>query len=744
MAGKTAEPVTKGAAKVPVVMQLEALECGAACLCMVMAYYGKWIPLEQVRRDCGVSRDGSNAANIVMAAEEYGFEADGYRMEPENLREEGFFPCIVHWEFNHFVVCNGFKGNKVCINDPAKGSCTIPFEQFDESFTGVAILMKPGEGFEPSGRKKSIRGFVSERMKGAKAAMYFMAITTLISSLCGILTAIFSRIFLDELLPGKEPQLLIPVLTGMTVLALLQIAAAWIAAVYSIRINGKMDIVGNSTYMWKVFRLPMEFFSQRMAGDIQYRKDANARIASQLVNIFAPLLLNTVMMIFYLVVMLRYSLALTLIGISSVAAQLILSVIIANRQVNITRVMMKYSGKLSGYTVSGMEMIESIKAGGAETGYFEKWSGYQAMMNSQNVNYGKVRYYLGVVPSVISEALNILVTILGVYLVMRGEFTPGMVFAFQGFLAAFMSPAQELISSGQQMQEMRTDMERIEDVMKYPDDAAMEAESGWETENSLETESGLETGDGLETVPPYAKLSGELIMRGVTFGYSRLDEPLIRDFHLELKKGHSVAFVGASGSGKSTLSKLISNLYEPWSGEILFDGKRASQIDRSVFTGSVAVVDQDIILFEDPVADNIKMWDGSIEDFEMIMAARDAQIHTAIMQREGAYRHKMLEGGKDFSGGERQRLEIARVLALDPTLIILDEATSALDARTEADVIHSIRERGITCVVIAHRLSTIRDCDEIIVLDHGSVIERGNHQELLSMHGLYEKLVRSA
>ena len=726
MAKINLEPVTKGVAKVPVVMQLEALECGAACLCMVMAYYGKWVPLEQVRKDCGVSRNGSNAANILGAAERYGFEAGGYRVEPEILRDEGFFPCIIHWEFNHFVVLNGFKGNKVYLNDPARGTCTVSYEQFDESFTGICILLQPGEGFEPSGKRRSVAEFASERLKGVKAAVWFMALTTLITAMTGILSAVFSRLFLDELLPGGDSQLLGPLITGMLVTALIQIAAAWIQAIYTLRLNGKMDIVGSSTYMWKVLRLPMEFFSQRMAGDIQLRKDTNAQIAGQIVNIFAPLLLNTVMMIFYLAVMLRYSAVLTLIGLASVAAQLFLSRVIANKRVNITRVMMRDRGRLSGYTVSGMEMVESIKASGAENGFFEKWSGYQALVNSQNVNFAKINNYLGMVPSLIADTLNILVTVLGVRLVMRGAFTPGMVFAFHGFLASFMSPAKSLISSGQQMQEMRTNMERIEDVMEYPDDVVMKGDTD------------AEPADG-----SYAKLSGDLTMRNVTFGYSPLEPPLITDFNLELKKGNSVAFVGASGCGKSTLSKLISNLYQPWSGEILFDGKPAAEIDRSVFTGSVAVVDQDIILFEDPVADNIKMWDSSIEDFEMILAARDAQIHSTIMQREDGYQHKMIEGGKDFSGGERQRLEIARVLALDPTLIILDEATSALDARTEYDVVRSIRERGITCVVIAHRLSTIRDCDEIIVLDHGNVVERGTHRELMAMQGVYERLVAS-
>ena len=432
------EPITKGVAKVPVIMQMEALECGAACLCMAMAYYGKWIPLEEARKDCGVSRDGSKAANILKAARNYGFEADGYSVEPEDLREEGEFPCIVHWDFNHFVVCNGFKGNKVYLNDPAKGTYTVSMEQFDESFTGVCILLRPGEGFEPEGKQKTVWSFAMKRLTGAKASMWFMSITALIISLIGILTAVFSRIFLDEMLPGKEPQLFWHFIIGLTVLALIQIVASWIQAIYSLRLNGKMDMVGSSTYMWKVFRLPMEFFSQRMAGDIQQRKDTNAQIAGQIVTIIAPLLLNAVMMVFYLVVMLRYSWMLTLIGLAFLLAQFILSRIIAKRRIAITRVMMRDRGKLTGYTVSGMELIEGIKASGAENGYFERWAGYHASVNTQNVYFRKIQYYLGMVPSLVSGLLSVLITVLGVWLVMRGEFTTGMIFAFQGFLSSFM------------------------------------------------------------------------------------------------------------------------------------------------------------------------------------------------------------------------------------------------------------------------------------------------------------------
>ncbi|MFR2457997.1 MAG: NHLP family bacteriocin export ABC transporter peptidase/permease/ATPase subunit [Christensenellales bacterium] len=715
------KPVLKGAAKVPVIMQMEALECGAASLAMVLAYYGKWIPLEQVRYDCGVSRDGSNARNVLRAARSYGLTAKGYRYEPAELKTKGKFPCIIHWNFNHFVVLNGFKGNKAVLNDPARGTYTVPMKTFDESFTGICLMFEPGEEFVPGGKPQSVFGFAKKRLKGAGAAIAFVTMTTIISSLMGIISPAFSRIFLDRLLTGQNPDWVVPFVIALAGMSVIQLIVAWIQSVYSLKINGKLSMVGNSTFMWQVLRMPMDFFSQRMAGDIQGRQSSNASIASSLVETFAPLLLNAGMMIFYLVVMIRYSLMLTLIGLASVLINFGLSTIISKKRINITRVQMRDSGKLAGATVAGIEMIETIKASGAEDGYFEKWAGYQASVNTQQVKFQKLNEVLGLLPSLVSSLCSTAVLMLGVYLAMQGEFTVGMIMAFQGFLSSFTAPAESIISAGQTIQEMRTEMERVEDVMKYPVDV----------QNDAPVDENAE----------YDKLSGCIEMKNVTFGYSRLAEPLITDFNLSLKTGSRVAFVGASGCGKSTLSKLISGLYKPWSGEILFDGKRIDEIDRSVFTGSLAVVDQDIILFEDTIANNIKMWDTSIEDFEMIMAARDAQLHEDIMQREGGYQYKLTEGGKDFSGGQRQRMEIARVLAQDPTIIILDEATSALDAKTEYDVVNSIKNRGITCIVVAHRLSTIRDCDEIVVLDGGRVVERGTHEELMRLGGAYTQLV---
>ncbi len=718
------QPVQGKIAKVPFIMQMEALECGAASLAMILAYYDKWIPLEQVRRDCGVSRDGSNALNVMLAARNYGLEAKGYRYEPDYLRDNGTFPCIAHWEFNHFVVVNGFKNGRVSLNDPARGTVTVSMEEFDQKFTGLCILFSPSESFEPGGKQKSTLEFARKRLIGCGAAITFVITTSIITSLIGVINPVFSRIFMDRLLTGKDPSWHIPFITIMALFGGLQILSQFISTIYSRRLDGKMSIYGTTSYMWKVLNLPMDFFSQRYAGDILSRRAGNASISNSLIYTFAPLALNAFMMVFYLVVMLKNSVILTMIGISSIVINMLISRIISAKRVNIARIQMRDSGKLSSCTTSGIEMIETIKSSGAEDGYFQKWSGYQASVNTQKVKFAKLNQYLGSIPSMVSALTNTIILAMGVFLVMQGKFTIGMITAFQGFLSSFTAPASTFISTGQTMQELRTDMERIEDVMEYPDD-----DNG--------------AGRNVKAEGSYKKLRGAIEMRGITFGYSRLAKPLIKDFSLTLKPGDRVAFVGESGCGKSTLSKLLSGLYSPWKGEILFDGIPMKDIDRSVFTGSLAVVDQDIIMFEDSISSNIRMWDESIKDFEVITAARDAQIHDDIMARDGGYEYRMIEGGKDFSGGQRQRMEIARVLAQDPTIVILDEATSALDARTEYDVVSAIKERGITCIVIAHRLSTIRDCDEIIVLKHGEVVDRGTHEELYAKGGYYKELVQS-
>ena len=721
---KNKTPLEKGVARVPVIMQMEALECGAACLAMVAAYYGKWVPLEQVRRDCGVSRDGSNARSVLVAARSYGFVARGYRYEPESLRAGGKFPCIIHWNMEHFVVLDGFKKDKAVLNDPARGVVTVSMEEFDRSFTGVCLMLEPGEDFAPGGKPKSVLAFARHRLQGAGPAIAFVVLCTLIGALLGIMQPAFSRIFYDRLLTRQNPEWFMPFMAALAVFSCLQVFISGVQTLYSNRINARFAVVGNTSFLWKVLHLPMDFFSQRMAGDIQSRQSSNAGVANALVNTCAPLVLQMIMMVFYFVVMVRYSWPLTLLGLVSIAANMVMARIISQKRINLSRVQMRDAGKLSGATVSGIEMIETIKASGAENGFFGRWAGYQASVNAQQMRAARMEQVLGLIPAVVSLVCSSAITLAGAWLTMQGRFTVGMIAQFQGFLSSFSGPVSSLISAGQGMMEMRTEMERIEDVMQYPDDPAC-------------------TAGGAEEEAPFEKLSGRVELKNVTFGYSRLADPLIRDFNLTLEPGSRVALVGASGCGKSTVAKLVSGLYQPWSGEILFDGRPIQSISRERLTGSLAVVDQDIVIFEDTIANNIRMWDSSIEDFEVTLAAWDAQIYHDIMRRDGGFQNRLTEGGRDLSGGQRQRLEIARVLAQDPTIIIMDEATSALDAKTEFEVVNAIRNRGITCIVVAHRLSTIRDCDEILVMDSGVVVERGTHEELMAKGGRYTQLVTS-
>ena len=723
---KVPQPVTGAVAKVPVVMQMEALECGAASLSMILAYYKRYIPLEQMRTDCGVSRDGSSAKNILRAARNHGLKTKALLIDCEGLKKSAKFPCIIHWNYNHFVVLDGFVKDKAVLNDPARGYVRVPMQEFEKAFTGIYMEFEPTEAFEPAGKPKSMLSFARERLVGSKTAILFVVLTTIITALIGMISPAFQRVFLDRILSKQQPEWLMPLIGAMLALTLLQFIAGCINSVYSMKIEGKLAIISNSRYMWHILRLPMQFYAQRMAGDIADRQKKNESIAKELIRTLAPMVLHALLAIVYFVILLSYSVPLALISLAATIINLFVARMISNKKINVTRVQMRDAGKLAGATVTGIEMMETIKASGAENGYFQRWAGYQASVNTQDVRYARINQMLGVVPELVSTLADSLVLAIGIYLVLNGAFTIGMVTAFKSLMGLFQSPVRSLIDAGQKLQEMRTNMERIQDVMTYEPDISTEAAS-----------------EDPAVADDFSKLTGEVELRNVTFGYSPLAAPLIRNFSMKLKPGSSVAFVGGSGCGKSTLAKLISGLYRPWEGEILLDGKPMDEIRRSVRIGSLAMVDQDIILFEDTIANNIKMWDDSIEDFEMLIAARDAHIHDDIMMRSGGYQYRILEGGKDFSGGQRQRLEIARVLAQDPTIIIMDEATSALDAKTEFEVVQSIRDRGITCIVIAHRLSTIRDCDEIIVMDSGEVVERGTHETLMKNGGLYAELITS-
>jgi len=702
MKDRIRQPKKRGLTRVPVIMQMEEVESGACALAMIAAYYGKWLSPMKVREDTGVSRDGANAANIVKAAEAYGLRAQGFGCTAEELRNIGSFPCIIHWKGRHFVVLRGFFKKRAFIVDPARGALTVPAEEFEESFSGVCLLFEPGEGFRPEGEKKNVFRYARKWLTGAKTATLFVMLTIFIGSMFDFINPLFAGFFMDRVLTGENAGLLMPFLFLLVMAGLIELIVSALGDIYRLKLNARMDVVGSSAYMWKMLRLPMEFFSHRLSGDLILRQQANVDIAASLVDTFVPLLLQAFMMLFFLYFLLEMNVMIALVGLLSVVLNLFVSRYISAKRVNIMRARQRDAGRLASASVNGIEMMESIKSCGGESGFFQNWAGLQAAMNTHEVRYERVSRYLGVIPPLLSAVASASVLFLGVWLIMQGRFSLGMIQVALGLMEAFLDPAESLIFAGQTLQEMRTDMERVDDVMEYPVDRCY-------TDRPLSEEE------------DYSKLTGDLELKHVTFGYSKMAPPILSDASMHVKAGSMTALVGASGSGKSTVARLITGLYEPWSGEILFDGKKTEEIDRNVFKGSVAAIEQNIVLFDDTIEENITMWDESVEDYEMILAARDAGIFDHIMAREGGFEGRLAGGGREFSGGEREQLEITRVLAQDPSILILDEAAESLDAETERRILRSIRARGITCVIIAQRESTLRECDEIYAIKDGHI-----------------------
>ncbi|MFP4661665.1 MAG: NHLP family bacteriocin export ABC transporter peptidase/permease/ATPase subunit [Halanaerobiales bacterium] len=745
----------RGVEKVPTVLQMEALECGAAALAMIFSYNGKNIPLEQLRTDCGVSRDGSKASNILKAARAYGFIAKGYRMEPENLKEKDG-PFIVFWNFNHFLVVEGFYKNKVYLNDPASGPRVVSYQEFDQSFTGIVLTFEPGEDFKQEKNQKSTHNSLKNRFKGSEKALLYILFISLMLVIPGLLIPVFSRVFIDQILLAGKESWLEALLTGIFMTAVLRGILTWLQQYYLLQLETKIAVKSSAAFLWHILRLPIRFFTQRIPGDISDRISGNDRVATLLSRELATALLGCITALFYFILMLYYDPFLSTIGLVVVFINFLFLQLLANKRENINNKLLVERGKVVGTAMSGIQIIETLKATGSESDYFARWAGYHAKWLNSEQEMSRSTQYLIAVPELLQLLTIVVILILGSYRVLSGSMTVGMLVAFQFLMISFISPINDIVGLGSRIQEVKGDMNRLDDALDYEIDPYIENDTDFNDDNidevglnkdevNIAQVKSVTSNDYVDSSSQTAvvKLSGDIKIKELSFGYNPLEDPVVKDFSLELKPGSRIALVGGSGSGKSTIARLISGLYLPWTGTILFDGRERQEIPRMLAANSIAYVDQEVSIYEGTVSENIRLWDDTIPESEVIRAARDACIHELITGRPGAYDSKVEEGGRNFSGGQKQRLEIARALVNNPTILILDEASSALDPRTEKKIDENIRKRGCTSIIVAHRLSTIRDCDEIIVLKDGVIVQRGTHEELKDLDGDYARLIAS-
>jgi len=718
---KQARPV-----KTPTVLQMEAVECGAAALSIILSYYGKFVPLEKLRIACGVSRDGLKATNILKAAREYGLEAKGYAKSIKKLMQLEM-PAIIFWNFNHFLVIEGFTKNKVFLSDPAQGRYHVSHQEFDDAFTGVVLTFKPSEKFEKGNEKKGLLASLSSRVSNSKMSIVYIILASLFLVIPGLVIPSFMKMFIDKYLVNGVAEFVMPLLLVMGGTLIINSMLVYLQQYYLLRLETKLALTTSSKFLWHVFHLPIAFFTQRYSGEIGNRVSLNDKVARLLSGDLANSALNVIVVIFYALLMFSYDVVLTVIGIAMATLNIVALKFVSRARKDGNHRLINENGKLLGTTTSGINMIETLKASGRESDFFTTWTGYLAKVMNAQQELGWLTTRLNIIPPLLMSLTSTIILGVGAMRVMDGQMTLGMLVAFLYLMNNFMVPVNQLVRVGSLLQETEGDMGRIDDVLNY--EIASEFDEKTTSKNDKLTDKNLD------------KLTGHLEMKNITFGYNTTMPALIEDFNLSLKPGSRVALVGGSGSGKSTVARLVAGLYDPWEGDILFDDKLRKDIPRHIITESVAVIDQDVLMFKGSIQENIAFWDTKIPEKHIIQSAKDAAIHDVVAARTNAYDSEVTERGANFSGGQLQRLEIARALALNPSILIMDEATSALDSKSEKIVMDNIKKRGCTCLIVAHRLSTIMDCDEIIVMEFGKIAERGTHQELLDKNGVYAQLI---
>lgn len=713
--------------KTPTILQMEAVECGAACLAIILAYYDRIVPLAELRIECGVSRDGTKASNLILAAQHYGTIAKGFKAEHSEQLQELTPPYIVFWEFNHFLVVEGFNSKWVFLNDPASGPRKVSWQEFDRGFTGVVLAIEPGPDFQKGGNKPSVIKGLIERLQGSFGAIVYCTFAGFLLVLPGLALPVFTQVFVDKILVENRTDWLRPLILGMFITTLFQGLLTLVRLNYLRKLRVKLAVGMSARFLWHILRLPQRFYAQRYAGEISNRSSLNNKVAEVLSGQLATTAIDAVMILFYATVMFAYDVVLTSIGICFVTINGLMLQWVARHRVDTNMRLVQDWGKAAGVGIAGLQSIETLKASALESDFFARWSGYYAKAATAQQELELTNQLLGSLPVLLNSLTAMLILVVGGWRVIDGNLSVGMLVAFQSLMISFQRPVNTLVDLGTTLQELEGDLNRLDDVLNNELDV--------EVREKIEE---TETSESFDI-----RLQGYLELENITFGYSRALPPSIVDFNLSLQPGQRVAIVGASGSGKSTLAKLICGLYQPWQGQILFDRVPRNKIPRHVLANSVSLVEQDIFLFEGTVRDNLTLWNNKITEERLIKACRDAAIHDAIVTIPGGYEGKLAEGGMNLSGGQRQRLEIARALLKDPAILVMDEATSALDAQTERIIVENLRQRQCSCILIAHRLSTIRDCDEIIVLDRGQIVQRGTHEQLWSEGKVYQQLICS-
>jgi len=707
--------------RTPTITQMAAIECGAASLAMVLAFHGAWVPLEELRVACGVTRDGSKASNILKAARRLGLSARGFKKEVKGLADLPV-PSIIHWNFNHYVVFEGFKRGRAHINDPASGPRKLDLAELEESFTGVVLAFEKSAEFQKLGRAPGLIKSLTKPLAGSGIALAFVVIASLAMVVPGIAIAGFSKVFVDHILVAAKSDWLVPLVIGVGTAAFFRGTLTWLQQKYLLRMETRLSLSMASGFLWRMIHLPIGFFQQRHVGDLSDRMAANDRVATLLSGQLATNTLNLSSVLFYGAALAVFDLSLAAIAIVLALMNVLALKAVNRRREDASRSVLADGGKLAAATIGSIRSAESLKAAGMENDAFAKWAGSQAKLLDGQRNLGLSDALLAVFPALMSSLTTAAILGVGGFRVMEGSLSVGAIVAIQSLMASFTKPIASLVNLGGQLQRVKGDLARLDDVGSH----------------SVEPTHGPADGAAW-TGPPV--LSGRLEVCDVCYGYSPLDPPLLTDISLALDPGARIAIVGGSGSGKSTVGRLVAGIIHPWQGRISIDGKALETIPSQIFAASVAYVDQDIFLFGGTIRDNLTLWNETIGDAALTRALKDAAIHDEITAREGQYDCLVEEGGINFSGGQRQRLEIARALVGEPTLLVLDEATAALDPITEKIIDDNLRRRGCACLIVAHRLSTIRDCDEIIVLQGGRIVERGTHDGLIAAAGEYARLI---